>query len=273
MRQANLGNVAVSRLCVGGNPFSGFSHQGKPRNAEMLDWFTPERIHETLRAAEALGINTLFARTDDHIFSVLREYWGKGGTIQWFAQVCPDDSGPDSWKRWLSGAADLGAVGLYIHGGVADHWHAQGRFDRFHEALDLMRNRGRLAGFAGHRPVVHEWINGNLSPDFQMCSYYNPTDRAQSPEHRSEGEKWDPADRDAMLRAIAPLPRPVVHYKVFGGGNRPIQEAFEVMGRAMRPNDVACIGVFPKDDPDMLAKDVALFERRVERDASGSGRG
>jgi hypothetical protein len=36
----------------------------------------------------------------------------------------------------------------------------------------------------------------------------------------------------------------------------------------VRPNDVVCIGVFPKDDPDMLARDIALFDEYVERTGS-----
>jgi hypothetical protein len=56
-----------------------------------------------------------------------------------------------------------------------------------------------------------------------------------------------------------------VHYKVFAGGNRPVDEAFETLGRCVRPNDVVCIGVFPKDDPGMLARDIELFEEHVER--------
>jgi hypothetical protein len=67
-----------------------------------------------------------------------------------------------------------------------------------------------------------------------------------------------------MLEVIATIPRPVVHYKVFAGGNKPILEAFETLGNAMREDDVALIGVFLKDDPDMIAKDVDLFDEHVE---------
>jgi hypothetical protein len=58
-----------------------------------------------------------------------------------------------------------------------------------------------------------------------------------------------------------------VHYKVFAGGNRPIDEAFRTLGRCVRDGDVVCIEVFPKDDPQMLRKDIALFEEHVERAA------
>ncbi len=66
-----------------------------------------------------------------------------------------------------------------------------------------------------------------------------------------------------MLGVIATIESPIIHFKIFGGGNKPIRQAFETLGRSMRPNHVACIGVFPKDDPDILARDVALFQRHA----------
>lgn len=204
MRKVTIGGkVQVSGLCLGGNPFSGFSHQNPERSQEMTRYFTPERIKETLRAAENAGINTLFARADDHIISV--------------------------------------------------------------EALDMIREGGVSAGFSGHKPESHEWIRNNLDVDFQMCCHYNPTDRTKSPHHISVDEKWNDEDRDRMVRVITTIEKPVVHFKVFAGGNKPIIPAFELLGRAMRKNDVVCVGMFTKDDPDMIRKNVALFEKHVDK--------
>ena len=67
-----------------------------------------------------------------------------------------------------------------------------------------------------------------------------------------------------MLDVIATIPRPVVHYKIFAGGNKPILPAFETLGRAMREDDVELIGVFLKDEPDLIAVDVDLFDEHVD---------
>ncbi len=264
MRKVPIGGTRVTGLCIGGNPFSGFSHQSDERSREMVEYFTPERIKETLRAAEQAGVNTFFGRTDDHILGLLRAYWKEGGTLQWFAQVCPEPGKPDSWRTWLKAALDLGAVGAYIHGGVVDFWVANQLYDFFFEALAMMREAGVAAGFAGHQPEAHAWIRDHLDVDFQMCSHYNPTDRSDHAEHISQGEVWEDADREKMLRVIATIEKPVVHYKVFAAGNKPIRPAFEVLGKHMRKRDVCCVGVFPKDDPEMLSKDVALFEEYVD---------
>lgn len=265
MRRVRIGNLELSRLVIGGNPFSGFSHQSPQRDQEMRGFYTDERIHQVLRQAEAAGIDTLFARTDDHIMGMLRDYWAGGGAIQWVAQVVFDPKDTQAHRGWIQRAGDMGARGMYLHGGATDSWHAAGQFDLFHDALERMRGFGVPAGFAGHRPAAHQWLRDNVRPDFQMCSYYNPTDRRISPQHTNVGEKWNLEDRAAMLKVIATLPTPAVHYKVFGGGNRPVDEAFEVMSRSVRPQDIVCIGVFIRDMPDMIARDVELFERCVER--------
>ena len=264
MRKRTIGTAQVAGLCIGGNPFSGFSHQGDERSRQMLDYYTPDRIKATLAEAEANGINTFFGRTDDHIFGLLRDYWDEGGQIQWFAQICTDRGEPDSWKKWLAGAAELGCTAAYLHGGIGDMWYANEQWDSFDEALKLMRDAGVVAGFAAHNFQVHEWLRDHLEVDFHMCSYYNPSDRSRSAHHVSSGEKWDDEDRAHMLEVIATLKAPAVHYKVFGGGNKPILPAFEIMGRHMRDNDVALMGFFTQDDPDMIAKDVALFEEHVD---------
>ena len=273
MRVVPIGRAQVSGLCIGGNPFSGFSHQNGDRDRQMRAFYTPERIKDTLRAAEAAGINTFFGRTDDHIHGIIREYRAEGGTIQWFAQVCTDRDQPDSWRKWLHAAIDLGACAAYIHGGVVDSWHANEQFDTFEEALAIMRQGGIAAGFAGHQPAAHAWIRDNLDVDFQMCCHYNPSDRSKRPQHTNVGEKWDDEDREIMLRTVATIPKPVVHYKVFAGGNRPIVPAFEVLGRTMRPGDVACVGFFLDDDPDMIRQDIELFEKHVDGGQSVSREG
>lgn len=264
MEYASIGKTSVSRFCIGGNPFSGFSHQSPRRNQEMLDYFTEEKIIETLFSTEEAGINSLFARADNHIMGVLRKYRDRGGTLQWFAQISPVSDHGQTWQDWLELAAEAGAAAAYIHGGIVDSWYAQEEFENFHAALTKIRGLGLTAGFAGHSPAAHTWIRDNLAPDFQMCSYYNPTDRSSRPEHQDTGERWDYSDREAMIRVIKSIAVPVIHYKVLAGGNKPADEAFRKLGSSMRHNDAAVIGIYPKDNPDMLTQDIRLFEQALQ---------
>jgi hypothetical protein len=273
MRGVKIGKATVSRLVIGGNPFSGFSHQGDDRDRQMREYYTPERIWQDLEQAERAGINTFFGRTDDHIFAVVREYWKRGGKIQWFAQISQDKGNPESWRKWLRESIDMGATGAYLHGGAVDYWHANGMFNHFREALDTMREAGVVAGFAGHSPAAHGWIRDNLAVDFQMCCHYNPTDRTRSPHHISVGEKWNEADRALMMKTIASIRTPVVHYKVFAGGNKPVVPAFKYLGGVVRPGDVVLVGFFTKDKPDMIEEDVALLDKYVDGASDGADDG
>ena len=56
----------------------------------MKQYFTPERIMDTLELCEANGVNTAVMRCDQHIIGVLNRYRKeRGGKIQWIAQTYP----------------------------------------------------------------------------------------------------------------------------------------------------------------------------------------
>ena len=264
LEKVRLGPVEVSRLAIGGNPFSGFSHQGGERDRQMKRYYTAERIKQALRKAEAAGINPLFGRADNHVKRLLAEYWDEGGTIQWFAQTASER---EDYLRNIGTAAANGAKGCYLHGGQTDFFWHNDQLDNFGKALDEMRARGLAAGVAGHAVEPHEWIRDHLQPDFQMCCYYDPSARTAAPDHvPTDNEKFDPAHRDRMAETIRSLNCPAAHYKVLAAGRTPVREAFEYVAKVIRPTDVVCIGVHLGDDPDMIAKDVALFNEIVDGD-------
>jgi len=265
-----IGGVRVSRLAIGGNPFSGFSHQGERRDREMRRYYTAARIKQALAAAEAAGINTFFGRADRHIIRLLEEYRDEGGRIQWFAQTAAEQ--PD-YLRNIRDAAAAGARGCYLHGGQTDYYWQRGRTEHFARAAKAIRAAGMAAGIAGHDPAPHEWVRDHVKVDFQMCSYYDPSVRTSAPDHvPSDAEKFDPAHRERMAATIRTIDRPVAHYKVLAAGRNDPREAFACVGRTMRPRDVAVVGFHLGDDPDLIGKTVALFEELVEGRVSQAGR-
>jgi hypothetical protein len=252
-----LGFLSTSRLILGGNPFSGFSHQSAEKDREMRRYFTSARIKATLSQAETLGISTFLGRADRHIQRVLSEYWDEGGKIQWIAQTCPEYA---SLERSIAEAIQAGARACFIHGGQMDHFFAQGQLEGVPAALAQMRAAGLAAGIASHNPRLIQWAAQNLELDFFMCAYYNPTSRAEHADHRhGEVENFADADREAMTTVISALPKPAIHYKVLAAGRKPPAEAFAYLGRHLRPQDAACIGVYPPSQAEMLAQDARLF--------------
>ena len=262
MQTVEMGGRAVSRFILGSNPFSGFGHQGSERDAEMVHYYTCARIKEVLYQAEDLGINTVLGRADRHIIRVLLEYWDEGGQLQWFAQTCPELGAPEPT---ISRAAGAGAAACYIHGGYADHLMVNGRSEELRAPFAHARDRGIPVGLAGHLPETFRWAEDNLDMDFYMCSYYNPSSRRREAAHRSQkGEQYREKDRQAMIECIQGLSRPAIHYKVLAAGRNEPQEALQVAAEAMRPGDAVCVGIFSKDNPDMLREDVEILEQALD---------
>jgi len=259
----HFGNLPVSRLILGSNPFSGFSHQSVERDDEMRHYFTFERLKATLRSAEAVGITTLCARGDHHVMRLLMEYWDEGGTLQWLAQTCPEIG---SMERGIQNAVTGGAKACYIHGGVMDNLLANNRLNELPKAIEMIRNAGLAAGVAGHNPRVFEWAEEHLDVDFYMCCYYNPTSRDKVADHVHGSTEWFLAeDRQRMVEVIGRLSKPAIHYKVMAAGRNDPREAFSFAAQHLRANDAVCIGVFPKDKPDMLVEDAQILEEEMAK--------
>jgi hypothetical protein len=172
-------------------------------------------------------------------------------------------------------AAKGSAAACHIHGGVMDQLVANGRGDEAKPVVELIRSKGMKAGIAGHTTRVFEWARENLDVDYYMCCYYNPTPRANDPEHvHGAPEEYRPEDREAMVKVIPTLSKPVIHYKIMAGGRNDAREAFRYCGRHMRPEDLVCVGAYTGDNPRMLEENVKLFEETIAtRDQATGGAG
>ncbi|OGV37130.1 MAG: hypothetical protein A2X48_04785 [Lentisphaerae bacterium GWF2_49_21] len=263
MEYAQMGKLKVSRYILGTNQFSGFSHWSLEKDLEMKRYYTMEKIKQTLHEAEALGINTMIGRTDNFVMRVLLEYWDQGGKIQWFGQTCSEFA---THATSINNAASGGAKACQIHGGVMDYLLAQKKTDEVQPAIDLIRKKGMLAGIAGHNPKVFEWAEKNLDVDYYMCCYYDASNRSNNAGHvHGSEEVFDNKDRDIMTKLIKTLSKPVIHYKIMGAGRNDPKEAFQFAAKCMRKNDTACVGVYTKDDPDMIKKGVDLLLSNLKK--------
>ena len=262
MQKIKLGTFDVSRFILGGNPFSGFSHNTPEIDKRMTHYFTTSQVKRMLKEAESLGVNTMLARADRHIMRLVMEYHDEGGKIQWIAQSCPELV---EIERSVKNAADGGAIACYIHGGVMDLLLAQNRLAEVPPVMEAIRAAGMAAGVAGHNPEVHRWANKELDIDFHMCSYYDASPRTQSAELKAGmHENWRDSDRDIMVETIAALSRPAIHYKVLAAGRNNPAESFEFVAKHLRPADAVCVGIYDENHPNMLQEDIELFERSLK---------
>ena len=257
------GGIAVSRLAIGGNPFSGISHQSHERDIEMRDYFTIARIKETLAACEAHGVTLFFGRADNHIMRMLHEYWNGGGKIRWFAQTAPERR---SLAENIRQAAGNGASAIYIHGGTAKDFRVAGDWAGFAEAVALIRSLGIPAGSATHEPDLHAARRASgVTLDFCLQCVYSLEGRRGKIDTHDAGEKFVDDDRLPALEALAASPEPTFAYKVLAAGRKMPQEALVDVVRHLRPKDGILMGMCPDRNPAMVAQNAALVERLLTR--------
>jgi len=258
MDYVKFGDLKVSRFILGSNPFSGFSHQSPDMDLVMMRYYKMEKIKETLRQAESLGVNTLIARTDNHVLRFLLEFRDEGGKLQWFAQTCPE-VGPQ--PMCVDRAIKGGAVACHVHGGWMDWLYTQGRLEESIPVVEQIKKAGMPAGVAGHRIEVIRWAVENLPVDYFMCSYYNPIPRDKNPLHVSGLEEiYDSSHRDVITELIQEIPKPVIHYKIMAAGRNDPKEAFRFAASKMRDTDAVCVGVYTAEKQNMIEEDVSLLE-------------
>ena len=260
-RHVTLGTVEISRLIVGGNPFSGIAHQTPERDVEMRDWYTMERIKETYRFAERAGVNANLARIDEFTVRALHEHWNEGGGLAWIAQTCPYVT---TLPLAINNAVRGRARCCFLHGGYMDFNVAAGTMQEARDGVKAIRDAGLAVGAAGHSTATIKWAADNLELDFFMCSYYNPGDRTkQAARNYDESEYYGEEHRQAMCELIQQLPAPAIHYKVMAAGRNDPREAFNAVADAYRPGDAVCVGVFTKDNLNMIQEDVDLLENAL----------
>ncbi len=253
MPHVNFCGLDVSRLIIGGNPFSGFSHQSPERDQEMLDYYTVARIKETLARAEEVGINTTVLRSDRHIHRMLREYYNEGGEIQWIAQI-PGDRFSDDLRVDARKAVDAGAVAGYLHGGLLDGFYAERDADGFAELVEALRETGMPVGTAGHAPEAHLWAHeSGFDLDFHVVCFYNCGSL-----HDGRGDKFRESDPPPAIEAIQQIDRPCIGYKIMAAGRVDPREAFERAFAGIKPNDVVNVGVYRGDRDDMVEENARM---------------
>lgn len=248
-----LGQHHVSRLIMGGNPFSGGSHTSAEMDQAFLDYYTTENIKAALRECEAHGVNAVQARGDRHIMRMLREYRNEGGTLQWIAQTASE-------LRDLPGniraCADAGAIAVYHHGTRTDGLWREGAIDEVRDLLQVMRDSGVAVGLGTHLPEVIEYSEAQgWDVDFYMASVY--TLGVARPKNGTmgqhlPGERFDAPDRDRMCATIRATPKPCLAFKILAASRHcttpeDVREAFAYTFANIKPTDAVVVGMFQRD--------------------------
>mgnify|MGYP006288079199 CR=1 FL=1 len=236
-----LGGRNVSRIICGGNLISGFAHSRDLTYVSPLlkNYFTDEKVFETLHLCEQHGVNTALLRCDDHVVGLLDRYWNKeGGKIQWLAQTYPS-AGPKQDN--IQKAIDGGAMACYIQGGFGDRWVTQGKVDLLEKAVAYIHDRKMPAGIGGHMIAVPIAIEeAGIEPEFYMKTLHR-TDYWSYTKERACDNSWS-ATPEETARFMETVKRPWIAFKVLAAGavhpRQGLRYCFE------KGADFACVGMF-----------------------------
>lgn len=256
-----IGDLNISRLICGGNLISGYAHSRDLIYVSSLvqSYFSDEKVLETLHLCEACGVNTIVLRVDKNTLRIVEKFRKRSGRMQWIAQCKIRD---DDLKADIDAAVDSGALGAYIHGGVADSYVAKGKTDLLGQAIDHIKQRKVLAGLAGHDiRVIMASERENLDPDFYMKTlnsgnYWTAGPRLiQDPNWKPESvsvvePEYGKNDHDNIwsctpqqtIAFMKQVKKPWIAYKVLGAGAIAPKDGFQYAFE--NGADFVCVGMF-----------------------------
>ena len=250
----SIASHRITRLIIGGNPYSGISHHSPAASEAMEDYYTTHQIMADLRQAEENGINTVLARADRHIMRTLNEYWNAGGTIQWIAQT-PKDTEYADLDEYLQIIARYKPIAIYHHGGTTDKLSEEGRLGALRESLKRIRDHGCAVGIGTHDPHVLKYCyTEGYDVDFYVCALYNHT------RHR---ELYLPDDRYTAFAAIQAIPLPIIAIKVLAAGRNEPREAFELALENIKPTDAMAVGMYTQFQPDQIRQNALTVAQLI----------
>lgn len=244
-----IGDIEITRLIVGSNPFTGKSHLDDGTDADMRDYFTEKQAFAMLRRCEEAGINAVQSRGSMPVMGMVSRYRAAGGRLLWLAQTGKNYA---TYDEELDEMMKYSPAAVCIHGELADELYLDGKLDLLKPLLDKIRRKNVPAGICAHFPEVLTYAEENgLSPDYYMASLYNLSQPDRSHDVNPDGERFEASDIPKMYEVIRNLSAPTVALKILGAGRRcsdqtEVRDAFVEAFSSMKPGDGVLVGMFDK---------------------------
>ncbi len=257
-----IGDLSISRLICGGNLISTFAHSRDLIYVSGLlkEYFTDEKVCETLEKCEEHGINTAILRVDSHTMGILDKYWNNwGGKIQWIAQATLPSK---DFTSDIDKAIDAGAQGVFIHGGVGDEFVDAGKVDKIGEAVAYIKKQGVIGGAAGHKfETVQAYEKAGLDIDFYMKTINAKNYWSAGPMPRNDSV-WSETP-EQTIELMNSSKKPWIGYKVLGAGAIHPKEGFQYAYQ--NGTDFICAGMFDFQ----ITEDAIIAKKIVSNIESG----
>jgi len=264
-----IGDLAITRLIVGSNPFTGKSHLTPETDADMKAYFTEEHAFAMLRRCEEVGINAFQSRGSMPIMGLIHRYRASGGKLHFLAT---SGKNLQTFDQELDSMMEYRPDAICIHGELADELYMTGMLDHLEGLLDKIRRKNVPCGICAHFPEVLAWSEEKgLHPDYYMASVYNLSQPDRSHDVNPTGERFEDSDIPKMYEVIRRLSAPTIALKILGAGRRcgnqaQVQAAFNEAFASIKPGDGVLVGMFDKyeDQPRLNAEYVRAAIRQAE---------
>ncbi len=242
-----FGKAEVSRLVLGTNPFYGYSHFSPNLDFSMREWYTPDRICETIRRCEPYGINAFNFVNVGRTAQDFQKYLDEGGKMQLIAQIIGDPT--PTWKQFKP-------LAMYNQGEQVDKaWNA-GQMETVKDWCKKARDLGTLVGVGTHRPDVIAYVEDKgWDVDFYAGCLYDRTRTIDQWKQVLNGqlqetpqETYLQSDPARMYKVMRQTTKPCFAFKVLGAGRVPekgVEQAFRTAFQNLKPIDGIFVGMWP----------------------------
>jgi len=273
MNYVNFFGKQVSKLIIGDNPFNGHSYiADKTPGSEMKEFYTAEKIKETLWEIEKSGINTMLPLADPFIIRLLQEYQREGGKMQFIFQPYMPMRQQVSMREMMK----LNTIGIYHQGTTTDYLFESNQTEQIVAQIEEYHSMGIPVGLGTHRPDVIELSEREGWPvDFYVACLQNARRNREGEQSgfitgkSKQGLVFAPEDRPIMINTVNKISKPILAFKIFAGGQmflnksdderrQIIKGVYEEVFTGLKPNDFAAVGIFQRDRNE-LEENVALY--------------
>ena len=227
-QQVPAGEIAgmkIGRVLLGGNLLAHYTHSRDLSYVYNLaaHYNTPEKIFETLRIAEAHGVNAVVIHTADGVIDGMREYKKQGGKMQWIiCTMAPVKEDMAAYTASCRECIDAGADSLYLWGVHSDG--LTGRPDLIGKAVDVMKSFGVPVGVAAHNlGVVEVCEREKIALDYYLKTFH-------SHNYPSAKLNYDSSwcdDPEKVIDVMSRVEKPWISYKIMAAGAIPPRPAME----------------------------------------------
>lgn len=256
--KGKLGDLEISRLVMGCNLISGYSHSRDLHYVSSLfrHYNTEKKIYETFYLGEKSGVNTTNVVLSNFPFF---NHYKKimGSKMQTIAQVhvVPDENDPlIQFKQ----ARDYGTTSMYVQGGCADKLVKNQQLDWIAKAVEFTRSQGMPAGVGGHSiQVVLECEKAGIKPDYYFKTVHHDNywsahprefrkefevDAKKSLKHNEFHDNIFDMFPEQTIEVFKNLEVPLFGFKVLAGGAIQPEEGFRYAFES--GSDFICVGMF-----------------------------